>query len=80
MPNKRPLIDYAECMACGICVQACPLDCLSLIKNNIDAYNKSYPLLISTQTCTGCGICARACPIDAIQLKEVNTMETILSQ
>ncbi|HAF63171.1 MAG TPA: hypothetical protein DCK95_12730 [Anaerolineaceae bacterium] len=79
MSNKRPFVNYDECMACGVCAQACPLDCISLIKNDIDAYKKNYPVLTSTQTCTGCGICARSCPIDAIQLKEVNKIETILS-
>jgi Pyruvate/2-oxoacid:ferredoxin oxidoreductase delta subunit len=77
MADKRPYMDYSLCMACGMCVQACPLDCISLIKNDIDVYKKAYPVLTSIQTCTGCGICMKACPVDAIQLQEVKKTESL---
>jgi ferredoxin len=70
MTPKRPEVDYKTCMACGICVQACPFSCLSLARFDIDALKKAYPVLISPETCTGCGICRTACPVDSIQMLE----------
>lgn len=68
MAAKRPVFDYAVCMACGVCDQACPLSCISLTKNSIDAYKNVYPVLRSEPVCTGCGICQKVCPVEAIQM------------
>ena len=56
------------CMACRVCVIACPFGCLDMTRTGIDRYGKAYPELVSPETCTGCGICARECPVDAIEM------------
>ncbi len=62
-------INYAECMACGSCVQACPFSFLDLTKTDVDAYHKNYPQLNHDHKCTGCGLCAAACPVDCITIQ-----------
>lgn len=69
MSNGNPVFDYNQCMACGICVQACPFGCLKCSKTDIDSYKKAYPQLESDKQCKGCKICENACPVDAIKVK-----------
>jgi ferredoxin len=61
-------VNYPTCMACGICVSACPFSCLTLTKNSIDPLHKVYPELKPDHGCTGCALCAKACPVDCIEI------------
>lgn len=45
-----------NCVACGLCMQACPTNCIA----------EGNPHVIDEATCVGCGLCAEACPVDAI--------------
>ena len=45
-----------NCVACGLCVNACP----------IDAIAEGNPYVIDEEKCVGCGVCAEACPTQAI--------------
>ena len=63
-----PRIDYKLCMACRVCITACPFGCLEADKTGIDRYAKVYPVLADQAACTGCGICASACPVDVIEM------------
>ncbi len=56
-------IDKSTCTWCGICVEACPFDAISLVKDetkDIAAINKTV--------CKGCGMCLPVCPVNAIDL------------
>lgn len=68
MAAKLPAINDKLCMACRICVSACPFGCLSDDRTGVDYFNKAYPRLASEETCTGCGICAKECPVGAITM------------
>jgi ferredoxin len=63
-------VDYPACMACGVCVSACPFSYFEASKTGLDRYNKAYPELVDAHKCTGCGICATACPVDCITIHE----------
>ncbi|WP_432667167.1 4Fe-4S binding protein [Wukongibacter baidiensis] len=68
MAKGKPVVDYKTCMACGICIQACPFSCLDSVKTDVDKYKKAYPYLVDKQRCTSCGLCDKACPVSAITL------------
>ncbi len=72
MPKEKgkPVVDYDKCMACGVCIMACPLSCLELTKVGVDKYNKVYPELIDSDGCNSCALCIKSCPIETIELKE----------
>ena len=55
MPAK---VDEDTCIACGACVDACPVDAITM-----DDKAKVDP-----DTCTECGACVDECPADAITL------------
>ena len=46
-----------ECVSCGSCVDACPVDAIS----EGDEY-----YVIDPDACTDCGACEEVCPVGAI--------------
>jgi 2-oxoglutarate ferredoxin oxidoreductase subunit delta len=60
--KKRPLINRQWCKGCGICVEFCPEDALTL-----DAMEKAA--LAYPDRCNGCGMCELRCPDLAIELE-----------
>lgn len=59
--KKWALPDRNICVACGVCMKACPREAISIWKG-------CYAVV--AETCVGCGICAKTCPAGCIQLKE----------
>lgn len=69
MKKGMPQWDYALCVACGICTEICPTECIGLTRAGIGQYiTKLYPDLINRKDCTSCGLCEKACPIQAVVL------------
>jgi NADH:ubiquinone oxidoreductase subunit F (NADH-binding)/Pyruvate/2-oxoacid:ferredoxin oxidoreductase delta subunit/(2Fe-2S) ferredoxin len=54
-------IDEAECVGCGQCLDACPVDAIDGETGEVHR--------IDPDRCTGCGQCAGACPIDVIGVR-----------
>jgi ferredoxin len=52
-------IDKDACIACGACIDACPLGIIEV--NNAAE-------LTDEDACIECGACVDACPVDAISL------------
>jgi electron transfer flavoprotein alpha subunit len=52
-------IDRTKCIACALCVSACPFGCLSM-QDNIPEVNAG---------CTLCGACREVCPAGALSLE-----------
>ena len=50
-------IDSQKCTGCGICVDVCPLEAISL---------NDGIAVIDEDTCTKCGLCVNECPTNAI--------------
>lgn len=53
-----PWIDKQRCTGCGICVDECPVDAISLSVNQAE---------INMAECIRCGICHDICPVDSIK-------------
>ena len=45
-----------NCIACGVCVSECPVDCIA---------EGDPKYVIDKDTCIDCGACAGVCPVDA---------------
>ncbi|MCI1665752.1 MAG: 4Fe-4S binding protein [Atopobiaceae bacterium] len=54
----HPVIDTDECIACGVCVDACPADVLTL--------GDEHAEVSDGDSCVACGSCMEACPAGAI--------------
>jgi MinD superfamily P-loop ATPase len=58
--RKGAVIDAARCTSCGICVEHCRFEAISLDPPHVD------PI-----ACEGCGLCMRICPAGAVALEPV---------
>jgi len=56
---SKPVIDPNLCIACGICVDECPVSALDL---------DDVATLGRPEDCTECGTCEAVCPNQAITL------------
>jgi ferredoxin len=54
-----PRIDKEECSGCGVCVEVCPPQAISLKDEKAD---------IEDDLCEECGFCAAECPVGAIAI------------
>lgn len=54
------VINEAECIACGNCIDECPQEVLELAD---DTAKVTHP-----DDCIECGICVDECPVEAITL------------
>jgi ferredoxin len=52
-------VDDEQCSRCGICIDACPDEAISL----------QARLVIDAGRCTGCGSCVAECPFEALSLR-----------
>ncbi len=58
---KKIAVISHQCVACGVCVKACPRQAISVYKGmwaRVDA-----------ALCVGCGVCGKACPAGVIAIK-----------
>jgi NADH-quinone oxidoreductase subunit I len=59
----------AKCVACGLCPQICPANCIKLVPGE-DEEGHRYPLIyeIDEFRCIFCGYCQEVCPEEAIHV------------
>lgn len=62
MAGKRLAQVGKNCVACGSCLEVCPLGAISIWKGVIAQ--------VSGEKCVGCGKCAKECPASAIHVIE----------
>ncbi len=56
------VVNTDRCKGCNLCVVACPLHVLALVKNKVNAKGYNYAEQVLEDTCTGCASCATVCP------------------
>jgi len=59
-------IDTERCKGCGLCVTACPKNCI-VISNRPNTIGY-FPAEATNTDCTGCAMCAIICPDAAIEV------------
>ena len=63
--QKKPFIDTEKCIACGICVNSCPVPGKAVRFQN----GKGKPPVYDYRKCIRCFCCQEMCPRKAIQVK-----------
>jgi len=67
--NFIPEIQITDCTGCGRCVNACPVEAMTLISANDPNRPKRKVARLNEELCLGCGVCVRACTKGSIHLK-----------
>ncbi|MBN1423996.1 4Fe-4S binding protein [Candidatus Fermentibacteria bacterium] len=66
--NFLPVVDGSTCTACGVCVELCPVEAVSLQPCSESESWVGTVARVDESRCLGCGLCARRCPSEAIRL------------
>ncbi len=67
--NFMPVIDESTCNGCTKCVDACPVQAMSLVSANDPAHPRRRQAHVDESTCLGCAVCVRTCPRESIHLE-----------
>jgi ferredoxin len=62
-------IDEAKCNGCGKCVEACPVEAMSLVAAGDPHKPKRKKARVNEELCLGCGVCIRQCRTGSAKLK-----------
>jgi len=66
----KPDVALETCVACGLCIDACPVGCLAMSALPRSKGVDPFPYLENANACVGCGFCGQECPVDAITMKK----------
>jgi ferredoxin len=62
-------LDVDKCVLCGLCVDVCPFDLISMVPAaDFDAGAVGTALLLDEEMCIRCGLCIERCPTDALSM------------
>ena len=53
-----PWIDEDECVGCGVCLEECPVDTISMVNEKAE---------VNMGNCIHCGLCHEVCPQNAVR-------------
>jgi len=67
--NFIPVVNETDCNGCGKCVNACPVEAMTLVSSNNPVNSNLRVARLDENLCLGCGVCVRTCSKNSIQLK-----------
>jgi ferredoxin len=67
--NFVPALEAAACNGCGKCVDACPVEALSLVSANDPKMPRRKAARLADDVCLGCGVCVSACARGCLRLE-----------
>jgi formate hydrogenlyase subunit 6/NADH:ubiquinone oxidoreductase subunit I len=76
----KPEITLKTCVACGICIDACPVGCLAMSEQPREKGVDPFPYLKDAKACISCGFCCRDCPVDAIVMSKPVKAQKAISE
>lgn len=69
--NYRVVGESGECIACGRCVDRCPMEAQSLQPAEESNSPTGEASVVDRAKCIGCGVCVVTCPVEALTLVRI---------
>ena len=66
---SHPVIIDDECIGCGICIDACPQECIEVVDGVCKVVNE--------EACIACGDCEPRCPFDVPIIERMEKTEEL---
>jgi len=66
--NFLPQVQWDQCNGCGKCVNACPVEAMTLVSANDPHRPRNRRAKLDAEICLGCGLCVRACRTKSLRL------------
>lgn len=70
-----PWINEEKCIACGICIEKCPVDAIFLPDGQVETEDRKAK--IDIDKCIRCGTCHSICPQEAVRHDGEKILELI---
>lgn len=67
-PNPSAVVDIFTCVACGMCVEVCPYQAVSLVETKVAGRGLIPVAAVDPGKCMACGMCSAACRSTSISL------------
>ena len=67
--NFLPVVDETDCNGCRKCVNACPVEAMTLVSTNDPNHPKMKKAKVDEAACLGCGVCVRTCSRNGLSLR-----------
>jgi formate hydrogenlyase subunit 6/NADH:ubiquinone oxidoreductase subunit I len=67
--NFLPEVKEADCNGCGKCVDACPVQAMTLVSAADPRHARRRKAKLEHDLCLGCGVCVRTCNRKALSLR-----------
>ncbi len=81
-PDVVAFVDVHACIACGLCAQHCPADCIEVLPAATVEGRDPQPVQVRYPECVGCHICVEVCALltdaRAIRTYDSNLIEQVL--
>ena len=67
------------CVACGLCVEVCPYEAVTLVEKDVPNRGKNLTVAeVDSGHCMACGLCSSVCRSNSIELTEDYTDEMVV--
>lgn len=75
---KTAVVDQQTCVACGLCVEACPYEAIKIIKTKVPYRGVINVASVDPGLCMACGTCSAVCRSTSIGVPEEFTDESVV--
>jgi len=75
---KTSVVDQQTCVACGLCVEACPYEAIKIIQTKVPYRGLVQVANVDPGLCMACGLCSAVCRSTSIGVPEEYTDESVV--